>query len=199
MTKQITSGKRLVLMFGLHGTGKSSIVRQALHYISDRKFFTGGVIQIQLSNVKSTYSLNKAIQRAIIKGLKLDKKQLNEIIEENCAEDHLLEMIIDFFNNNLPYPVKKDKARDKNHQKYLLYLDNAEELVIQDWKMFRMWLSGILEECNQLSIVMTSKKGIRPEEFTKLAVPPEVVYLKQLRSVPSVELFLYLSSATIYP
>ena len=65
--------------------------------------------------------------------------------------------------------------------------------------MFRMWLSGILEECNQLSIVMTSKKGIRPEEFTKLAVPPEVVYLKQLRSVPSVELFLYLSSATIYP
>ena len=46
---------------------------------------------------------------------------------------------------------------------------------------------------------MTSKKGIRPEEFTKLAVPPEVVYLKQLRSVPSVELFLYLSSATIYP
>ena len=61
MTKLITSGKRLVFMFGLHGTGKSTIVRQALHYISDRKFFTGGIIQIQLSNVKSTYSLNKAI------------------------------------------------------------------------------------------------------------------------------------------
>ena len=44
VTKNITSGNRLVFVFGLHGTGKSTIVRQALHYISDRKFFTGGVI-----------------------------------------------------------------------------------------------------------------------------------------------------------
>ena len=44
VTKSITSGNRLVFMFGLHGSGKSTIVRQALHYICDRKFFTGGVI-----------------------------------------------------------------------------------------------------------------------------------------------------------
>ena len=162
-------------MFGLHGTGKSTIVRQALHYICDRKFFTGGVIQIQLSNVKSTYSLNKAIQRAIIKGFKLTKDQLNDIIEETNTEERLFDFIAEFFNNTLPFPAMKDKAGDRSHKKYLLYLDNSEELITHNWKKgFSLWLSKILEECNTLSIVMTSKKGILPNELSKLSIPPEV-------------------------
>ena len=109
-------------------------------------------------------------------------------------------MITYFFNNNLKYPVLKDKAVSDLHPKYLLYLDNAEELITFDWKKtFRHWISKILDECKLLSIVMTSKKGILPNELSKLSIPPEVQYLKQLRSVPSVELFLELSSATIYP
>ena len=130
----------------------------------------------------------------------MEKEQLKEIIEENCTEDRLFDMITYFFNNNLKYPPLKDKAGDRNHQKYLLYFDNAEELITNDWKhSFRYWLSRTLEECNSLSIVMTSKKGILPDELSKLSIPPEVVYLKQLRSIPSVELFLILSSATIFP
>ena len=46
LTESVMSGNRLVIMLGLHGTGKSTIVRQALHYMCDRKYFTGGVIQI---------------------------------------------------------------------------------------------------------------------------------------------------------
>ena len=179
ITKNITSGKRLVFIFGLHGTGKSTIVRQALQYICDRKFFTGGVIQIQLSNVKSTYSLMKAIQRAIIKGLNLTKDQLNEIIEDNCSEDRLFDMITYFFNNNLKYPILKDKHSTNKSHKYLLYFDNAEELISYEWKKsFSFWISKILDECNLLSIVMTSKKGILPDELSKLSIPPEVQYLK---------------------
>ena len=54
IVESIMKGNRLLFMLGLHGTGKSTIVRYALNYICDRKFFTGGVIQIQLSNIKDT-------------------------------------------------------------------------------------------------------------------------------------------------
>ena len=61
VVESVMQDNKLTFMLGLHGTGKSSIVRQALHYICDSKFFTGGVIQIQLSNIKDTYALNKSI------------------------------------------------------------------------------------------------------------------------------------------
>ena len=107
--------------------------------------------------------------------MNLTKDQLNEIIEDNCSEDRLFDMITYFFNNNLKYPALKDKAGASKNQKYLLYLDNAEEVIYYEWKRtFRHWISRILEECNLLSIVMTSKKGVLPDELSMLSVPPEV-------------------------
>ena len=53
------SGERLIILLGLHGFGKSSIARNALHYVSQRKFFTGGILLIQLKNVEKVFSLLK--------------------------------------------------------------------------------------------------------------------------------------------
>ena len=104
-----------------------------------------------------------------------NKDQLNDIIEETNTEERLFDFIAEFFNNTLPFPAMKDKAGERSHQKYLLYLDNSEELITHNWKKgFSLWLSKILEECNTLSIVMTSKKGILPNELSKLSIPPEV-------------------------
>ena len=62
---KVMSGERLVALLGLPGIGKSSIVRNALHFITERKFFTGGVILVQLKNVQDIYTFNKRLQRLI--------------------------------------------------------------------------------------------------------------------------------------
>ena len=46
LIKLVMSGNRLVILLGLDGVGKSSLARNALHYMSERKFFTGGVVLV---------------------------------------------------------------------------------------------------------------------------------------------------------
>ena len=37
---------RIVSLLGLRGVGKSSLARNALHYVAERKICTGGILQI---------------------------------------------------------------------------------------------------------------------------------------------------------
>ena len=38
--------ERIVNILGLHGIGKSCLARNTLHYVAERKLFTGGIIFI---------------------------------------------------------------------------------------------------------------------------------------------------------
>ena len=38
--------ERLIFLLGLPGIGKSNLTINALHYMKERKFFTGGIILI---------------------------------------------------------------------------------------------------------------------------------------------------------
>ena len=49
------------MLLGMHGIGKSSIARNALNYICERKFIHGGVMWIQLKGVRDIYTLTKLI------------------------------------------------------------------------------------------------------------------------------------------
>ena len=51
--------KRLICLYGNAGLGKTSIVRNMLHYIVERKFFLGGTIYLKLNEV---HSLDKLLQ-----------------------------------------------------------------------------------------------------------------------------------------
>ena len=53
----VLNGTRLIDLVGVNGIGKSSILKFALHYMSDRKFFTGGIIYINLKHHKSFHTL----------------------------------------------------------------------------------------------------------------------------------------------
>ena len=53
IVKSVMSGKRLIMLLGLHGVGKSAVARNAVHYMLERKYFTGGVIFVNLKGVKS--------------------------------------------------------------------------------------------------------------------------------------------------
>ena len=41
---------RLIALLGLAGIGKSTVAKEAVHYMSDRKYFTGGVLFFNMKN-----------------------------------------------------------------------------------------------------------------------------------------------------
>ena len=91
-----------------------------------------------------------------------------------CTQESLFDLITDFFNGKLPYFPLKDKVSNSENKGFLLYLDNAEELVTHDFETFRLWISTILEECSLLSIVITSRKGMNPDDLFKISTKPDV-------------------------
>ena len=51
--KCLTSDKnRLTQVVGFAGIGKSSLVRNAIHYVNDRRYFVGGIIFLQTKSVR---------------------------------------------------------------------------------------------------------------------------------------------------
>ena len=109
LISDIMNGHRLVILLGLHGVGKSCLARNALHYMSERKFFTGGVVLVQLSNLKEVQSCLKRIQAFLFRALDLTKDQINELTKETCSLETLILFITNFFNNKLEYQMKKQK------------------------------------------------------------------------------------------
>ena len=53
LIKLLMEGNRLVILLGLDGVGKSCLTRNAMHYMTERKVFTGGVVLIQIGNLNS--------------------------------------------------------------------------------------------------------------------------------------------------
>ena len=47
----------IVQIIGLDGVGKSALAKSILHYAAERKYFTGGIIMIQLKSVRSTFEM----------------------------------------------------------------------------------------------------------------------------------------------
>ena len=90
---------RMITALGLHGIGKSSVVRNTLHHIYERKYFIGGICLIQTKNVRDVFSLMKLIQRFVIKCKDLSVNEVNDIVEKNCTEEALIDFIIRFLNN----------------------------------------------------------------------------------------------------
>ena len=49
LMRLLETGKSTILpILGLDGIGKSALAKNVLHYAADRKYFTGGIIMIQL-------------------------------------------------------------------------------------------------------------------------------------------------------
>ena len=118
-------------MLGLHGIGKSSVARNTLHYIYERKYVTGGILWIQLKGVRDVYSVAKHLQNHIYMSLNLTETEINEITKQTCTEESLIQFIKEFFNNpSLPKHNRQEKKAFPNKvQKFLICLDNVEDLI----------------------------------------------------------------------
>ena len=52
LVQNVMDGERLVILLGLHGMHKSAVARNAIHFMLERKYFTGGAIFVSLKDVK---------------------------------------------------------------------------------------------------------------------------------------------------
>ena len=102
---------RLICLVGLPGIGKSSIAKCALHFLLERRYFTGGVILINLKNVRLCQVFTNKIKKVIIKALKLPHgSDLQQEIEK--AKDEPWHDILEkFFKQKNPDYLLQRKPR----------------------------------------------------------------------------------------
>ena len=60
------SKEQIVNVFGLCGMGKSALVKSTLHYVAQRKYFTGGILLIEPKEVRERYLLLSSIFDKIV-------------------------------------------------------------------------------------------------------------------------------------
>ena len=129
----IMSGERFIMILGLHGVGKSSVARNALHYINERKYMTGGVMWVQLKGTKDVYAILKQIQSFIYRALILSRDEIAELTRDTCREKDLESFIIEFLNNPMQSKYASKLRRANLHKKqnsdFLICFDNCEELI----------------------------------------------------------------------
>ena len=66
---------RIIQLLGLRGIGKSSLARNTLHYVKERKMFTGGIFNIQMKNVRTNIDMLTLIRRTIMRFLDLSTEE----------------------------------------------------------------------------------------------------------------------------
>ena len=65
------SGQGTIMLLGLHGVGKSTLAKNAIQYMLERKYFTGGVIFVNLKGVSKFSQMMVRIKKIIDKYLDL--------------------------------------------------------------------------------------------------------------------------------
>ena len=152
---------RLIALLGHPGLGKSTVVNAALHYVLERRYFSGGVILVNLQQVRHFNTLERKMKKLIIKSLNLKFGELTARIEK-AKDDELIEYIVDFFqqsSDDLKLIDKRGRpSRDKSN--FIVCFDNVEELIEQEGDKFRKFLADILIDCPNLTVVVTSSKAL---------------------------------------
>ena len=91
--------EQIFMLLGMHGIGKSSIAKNALNYIAERKFMMGGVLWIQLKGVRDIYTLTKLIQRNIYDSLNLTRLEISKYARASCTYHEVIDFIVGYFSN----------------------------------------------------------------------------------------------------
>ena len=62
LVSRVLDNNRLINLVGVHGIGKSSVLKCGVHYMFERKYFNGGMIYINLKHHKSFHTLEKQLK-----------------------------------------------------------------------------------------------------------------------------------------
>ena len=101
------SSDRIVPLIGFQGVGKSSLARNTLHYVAERKMFTHGVVLVQLKGVKTCFAMLKLLIRAILPTLDLSREGKRNLVNKIMTKNAMIDYLINFFNNKQDERLKK--------------------------------------------------------------------------------------------
>ena len=97
-------------VLGLSGIGKSSLVKNTLHFVSDRKYFTGGILYVQSEGVRKCYILLKLIMKSIAISLDLKESSRRDFeLQYYSREAKTINFLVNFFNNRHGLKLKPHK------------------------------------------------------------------------------------------
>ena len=137
--------------------------------------------------------------------LDLTFRERRKLQTEISSIQNVLQFIIDFFNNNHEYKLRNPKHQNVGQKKnypFLLFLDNVEELMTHEFETFLMLLQRLQEECQQLSIICTSRLGSH-KMFLSLEPKPILQCLLHLKcstqAWTTVDMFMETTQAKITP
>ena len=85
-------------MVGLAGVGKSVVARDAMHYVLERRYFGGGVIQIDLAQIRSYKIFEGKMKNFVIKSLDLTPEDSIHHKIKKARESEFLELLEEFFD-----------------------------------------------------------------------------------------------------
>ena len=89
---------KIICFWGHAGIGKTYTVRYLKPYIDARKFFKGGSIYLDLSQINKVDWFYRRLFSIMLKFLKLDNKQHRDLKLNSQSDVFLLSFFVDFFN-----------------------------------------------------------------------------------------------------
>ena len=158
---------------GLPGIGKTLLTRNVLHYLSERKYFSGGIFYEPLNNIKKAHGFLLALLNRSLSFFNLSPKQRFEL-RHNGNENAITDFMISLFEDkvNTQYLPKKDKFFSQSKDKrFLLVLDNAEMLIDDSGEEFRSLLSIFSDSCKQLKILVISRNELGSTNENEIISP----------------------------
>lgn len=186
---------QIVPILGIYGIGKSTLARNVLHFVANRKYFTGGVVYVQIKDIRNNFAVLKLIMRAILTSIDLNEQErLQFDLEKKLQQEtKMVDFIVDIFNNRHEFNIRNKRRGSvgvdlkKKNKMFLLCIDNASALMQYDKeKEFVAFLEHLNDHCPNLRIIITSNRCLQ--------LPPNIssrpVVLQQLRSTQSARLFL---------
>lgn len=159
----LEDNEKIVTVIGLRGIGKSSLVRNTLHYVSERKLFSRGIFLIQLKDSRTCLALFKLIMRAILSAIDFDKgdrEAQRNFEEQHCTRSSMIAYFISFFNNKQEEKLKKSSKLSGEQHLFLLCLDNAEKILENDREEFLDFLEELYDSCPDIRVIITSDCAI---------------------------------------
>lgn len=158
IVKSVMDGQSTIMLLGLHGVGKSALAKNAIHYMLERKYFTGGVMFVNLKGVSKFSQLTVKLKKTITKHLDLNYGNIRDELE-NVSSESFVDFLVDLFDaKDLDAKLKyKKKCGDSTVHKFLLCLDNAEELITDSADQFSDFISK-MASCVLVTTLITSNR-----------------------------------------
>ena len=130
---------RLVTLKGIAGIGKSSLVKETVRYLSDRKHFRNGIIYLNLNCCETKEAVTSCLMARILGGN-------SRYIESNKEyRGRMVHQIVEELRN----------------KEVLIVFDNIMEIMlINERENFHVFLDLLLSNCNDVKVLSTSRSSL---------------------------------------